>query len=378
MPNELDQWIPRRVPKANQAAIATLDAGKADNADVSAVMAVANTKASITAMNQRALASRKINGYDLTVDRNLTAADVGAATPTDVATAISNLVDSAPGALNTLREIDNALGNDPNLAGTLTASIATKADAGTTTTALATKADKSVTVNGQPLSGNVSITPSTLGLPNVANLAPASYPVSTAQQAALDLKADTTALTTGLAGKVPTTRTVAGKALSSDVALVKGDVGLSLVDNTADSAKPVSTAQQTALDGKTDTAYVDGRITDLINAAPAGLDTLGELAVLAQSLQASVDAKSDTSYVDNAVAVVDDALAALTAEITVSTDATTASLELKADATVTDDLQQKYDELNDNFLRLLKWCIATFDEVPDGLEEQVESALEVE
>lgn len=49
---------------------------------------------------------------------------------------------------------------------------------------------------------------------------------------------------------VPNTRTVAGKALSADVTLVKGDVGLGNVDNTSDSAKPVSTATQTALNGK--------------------------------------------------------------------------------------------------------------------------------
>lgn len=39
-------------------------------------------------------------------------------------------------------------------------------------------------------------------------------------------------------------------ALSSPTGLVKADVGLSNVDNTADTAKPVSTAQQTALDAK--------------------------------------------------------------------------------------------------------------------------------
>jgi hypothetical protein len=37
--------------------------------------------------------------------------------------------------------------------------------------------------------------------------------------------------------------------------LVKGDVGLGNVDNTADTAKPVSTAQQTALDGKASTSH---------------------------------------------------------------------------------------------------------------------------
>lgn len=43
---------------------------------------------------------------------------------------------------------------------------------------------------------------------------------------------------------------VAGK--TGAVTLVKGDVGLGNVDNTADTAKPVSTAAQTALDAKAD------------------------------------------------------------------------------------------------------------------------------
>lgn len=43
---------------------------------------------------------------------------------------------------------------------------------------------------------------------------------------------------------------VAGK--TGAVTLVKGDVGLGSVDNTSDAAKPVSTAQQTALDAKQD------------------------------------------------------------------------------------------------------------------------------
>ena len=54
-------------------------------------------------------------------------------------------------------------------------------------------------------------------------------------------------------GAVPTTRTVAGHALSANVTLVKGDVGLGNVDNTSDANKPVSTATKTALDGKVPT-----------------------------------------------------------------------------------------------------------------------------
>jgi hypothetical protein len=43
--------------------------------------------------------------------------------------------------------------------------------------------------------------------------------------------------------------------LKTSLVLVKGDVGLGNVDNTADSAKPVSTAQQTALDEKSSTSH---------------------------------------------------------------------------------------------------------------------------
>ena len=94
---------------------------------------------------------------------------------------------------------------------------------------------------------------------------------------------------------------VAGK--TGVVTLVKGDVGLANVDNTADSAKPVSTAGQTALNLKADlasptftgtplsttpasndsstkiatTAYVQGEITDLIGGAGAAFDTLLEI-----------------------------------------------------------------------------------------------------
>lgn len=53
---------------------------------------------------------------------------------------------------------------------------------------------------------------------------------------------------------VPPTRTVAGKALSADISLVKADVGLGNVDNTSDANKPISTAQQTAFGLKLDSS----------------------------------------------------------------------------------------------------------------------------
>ena len=60
------------------------------------------------------------------------------ATLSEVETKVSNLVDSAPDALNTLNELASALGNDPNFATTMINNLATKADI-TTVNTLETK-----------------------------------------------------------------------------------------------------------------------------------------------------------------------------------------------------------------------------------------------
>jgi hypothetical protein len=82
------------------------------------------------------------------------------------------------------------------------------------------------------------LTKSDVGLSNVDNTADTAKPVSTATQTALDLKAPLASPTF--------TGTVSG--------ITKTMVGLSNVDNTADSTKPVSTAQQAALDLKANLA----------------------------------------------------------------------------------------------------------------------------
>lgn len=126
---------------------------------------------------------------------------------------------------------------------------AAQADATAALSGLSSKADASAvvpnsrTVNGHALSANVTVTKGDVGLASVDNTSDAGKPVSTAQQAALD-------------AKVPNTRTVAGKALGSDVTLAKGDVGLGSVDNTSDASKPVSTAQATALGLKIDKSSI--------------------------------------------------------------------------------------------------------------------------
>jgi len=91
-------------------------------------------------------------------------------------------------------------------------------------------------VNGQ--TGVVVLTKSDVGLANVDNTSDANKPVSTAQQTALNLKAPIASPTF--------TGTVGG--------ITKSMVGLGNVDNTADTDKPVSGPQQTALNLKADTS----------------------------------------------------------------------------------------------------------------------------
>lgn len=103
--------------------------------------------------------------------------------------------------------------------------------------------------------GAIVLPKSDVSLGNVDNTADSVKPVSTAQQTALDLKANLASPTF--------TGTVSG--------ISKSMVGLGNVDNTSDVSKPVSTAMQTALDlkatvtsvstlsnniGATDTNYV--------------------------------------------------------------------------------------------------------------------------
>jgi hypothetical protein len=81
---------------------------------------------------------------------------------------------------------------------------------------------------------NVNLTKSDIVLGNVDNTSDINKPISTATQAALDLKANLASPTF--------TGTVSG--------ITKSMVGLGNVDNTTDANKPVSTATQTALDLK--------------------------------------------------------------------------------------------------------------------------------
>jgi len=76
------------------------------------------------------------------------------------------------------------------------------------------------------------------------------------------------------------TQTLTNKTITTPAGLVKGDVGLGNVDNTADSAKPVSTSQASAIATAKSEAIADAtsQVSAILNGAPAALNTLDELA----------------------------------------------------------------------------------------------------
>ena len=115
-----------------------------------------------------------------------------------------------------------------------------------------------------------------VGLGNVDNTSDENKPISTATQTALDDKVDKVAgkglseedfthtLKDKLDGiesgaEVNKVNSVAGK--TGNVTLDKSDVGLSNVDNTSDLNKPVSTATQSALNGKVDNSTLSNYYT---------------------------------------------------------------------------------------------------------------------
>ena len=133
----------------------------------------------------------------------------------DISAAVTSLVDAAPAALDTLNELAAALGDDANFASTVTTSIGTKAP-----------------IESPTFTGTVSgITKSMVGLGNVDNTTDANKPISTATQTALDLKADSSAITE-LAQDAVNTAIVAGVALTKTYDDALNTITVDL-DNTA-------------------------------------------------------------------------------------------------------------------------------------------------
>ena len=142
------------------------------------------------------------------------------------------------------------------------------------------------------ISTHNALTTNVHGIANTANLATTSGVSTAVSDHNLDTTdvhgiADTAALATKAyadtaeADAITAAGTAADTKISTAVAaLTKSSVGLANVDNTADTAKPVSTAQATAIATAKSEAIADAtaQVTAVIASAPGALDTLDELA----------------------------------------------------------------------------------------------------
>ena len=200
--------------------------GIADTADL-ATKAYADTAASnavSTSLGTHEADTLAVHGITNTADlATKSYADTAVSTHSSDTTSVHGITDTS--ALATMTYADTAVSTHTS---------DTTAVHGITDTSLLVTIAGSQTLTNKTITAPLGLVKSDVGLGNVNNTADASKPVSTAQQTALDLKAN-------IAG--PTfTGTVGG--------ITQAMVGLGNVDNTADTAKPVSTAQQTALDLK--------------------------------------------------------------------------------------------------------------------------------
>jgi hypothetical protein len=97
-----------------------------------------------------------------------------------------------------------------------------------------------------------------------------------------------------LLDKVDKTTTVNGKALTGNIALDKNDVGLTNVDNTADTNKPVSISQAAAIAVKASTAYVDTQDTAVVTQLLGGVSADGNTLKKVNDKSDAVDARVTT------------------------------------------------------------------------------------
>ena len=139
-----------------------------------------------------------------------------------------------------------------------------------TTTDLDAKVDK---IDGKGLSTNDYTTEEKTKLANiedganktVVDTALSSTSTNPVQNKVINTKF--TSVQADIDSKVPSTRTVNGKALTANITLSASDVG----------ALP-NTTQIPSIDGLATETYVDNKVAGLVDSAPAALDTLNELA----------------------------------------------------------------------------------------------------
>ena len=213
---------------------------------------------------------------------------------------ISELVNSAPETLDTLNELAAALNNDSNFATTIITQLGTKVDKVEGKQLSTEDFTAALKTSLESLPGEISgkyVKPSE-GIPKTDLSSEVQESLNKADSAIQDIssKVDNSAysedkknfaLKTEIPTTLPASDVSAWAKESTKPTYTATEIGLDQVNNTADMDKPVSTATQTALDGKVD--KVEGKQLSTNDYSAEEKSTVAQLKIDVEQLKSTVE-----------------------------------------------------------------------------------------
>lgn len=213
---------------------------------------------------------------------------------------ISELVNSAPETLDTLNELAAALNNDSNFATTVITQLETKVDKVEGKQLSTEDFTAALKTSLESLPGEISskyVKPSE-GIPKTDLSSEVQESLNKADSAIQDIssKVDNSAysedkknfaLKTEIPTTLPASDVSAWAKESTKPTYTATEIGLDQVNNTSDMGKPVSTATQTALDGKVD--KVEGKQLSTNDYSAEEKSTVAQLKIDVEQLKSTVE-----------------------------------------------------------------------------------------
>lgn len=213
---------------------------------------------------------------------------------------ISELVNSAPETLDTLNELAAALNNDSNFATTVITQLRTKVDKVEGKQLSTEDFTAALKTSLESLPGEISskyVKPSE-GIPKTDLSSEVQESLNKADSAIQDIssKVDNSAysedkknfaLKTEIPTTLPASDVSAWAKESTKPTYTATEIGLDQVNNTSDMDKPVSTATQTALDGKVD--KVEGKQLSTNDYSAEEKSTVAQLKIDVEQLKSTVE-----------------------------------------------------------------------------------------
>lgn len=266
-------------------------------------------------------------------------ANSDAATKAYVDTQVSNLVDSAPGTLDTLNELAAALGDDPNFATTITNSIASKLSlsGGTMTGAIAMGTNK-ITGLGDPTSAQDAATKNYIDTQTTSAAASATAAAASASAAATSATSAATSASSA-AASYSSVVGLTGSGIVRDLGLITdtdttSSTYLNIATIAAAAATSASSASASQSAAATSATAAATSATSAANSATAAATSATSAAASATaaatsassaSASASAAATSETNAATSATSAANSASAAATSATSASASATLAN-----------------------------------------------------